>query len=234
MYEKKIIVIILTYNEEKTIKEVIFECKKHLKPNKILVIDAYSTDKTSKIALENNANVIYIDKIFGIGLGVESGILAAHEGDYDYLIRVDGDGQHTIADVKKIFINSVNKNIDLMIGSRFLKNSDYKPNLLRNFGIILLRSLIKLIYNTKILDCTSGCQIMSKKLINEMIDDENFEYSEIGIICKASRSNLLIKEEFVNMKPRIAGKSSFNFVNSFLYMFRNLLALLTSFSFKIK
>ena len=42
----------------------------------------------------------------------------------------------------------------------------------------------------------------------------------------------IIGQEFVNMKPRMAGKSSFNFINSFLYMFRNLLALITSFSFK--
>ena len=234
MYEKKILVIILTYNEEETIETVIKKSKEFLNPNQILVIDGYSTDKTSSIAKTNDAEIIYIDKTFGIGLSVEAGLLAAHKGNYDYLIRVDGDNQHTISDVKKIYDIAIEDKIDLMIGSRFIGNSDYKPNILRNFGIIVLRKMIDFFYGFKVLDCTSGCQIISKKLINEIEDDENFEYSEIGIICKTIVSKLNIKEEFVNMKPRTSGKSSFNIKNSFIYMFRNMLALITSFSFKSK
>ena len=232
MSDDKIIIIILTHNEEKTIKDVILECKKNINPTKILIIDAYSDDETSTIAKQNGAEVIFVDKYFGISLGVEAGILAAYEGDYDYLIRVDGDGQHFIPDVKKIYENTLKNNIDLMIGSRFLKNSDYKPSIFRNLGIIILRGLLNILYGVKILDCTSGCQVISKKLINAIIDDKNFEYSEIGIICKTKKINFNIKEEFINMKPRLSGKSSFNFINSFKYMFRNLLALITSFSFK--
>ena len=67
MYEKKILVIILTYNEEETIEAVIKKSKEFLNPNQILVIDGYSTDKTSSIAKTNGAEIIYIDKKFGIG-----------------------------------------------------------------------------------------------------------------------------------------------------------------------
>ena len=234
MYKNKTLLIILTYNEEKSIETVIRNSKEFLNPNKILVIDGYSTDKTCSVARANDADVVCIDKIFGIGLSVEVGLLEAHLGDYDYMIRVDGDNQHTISDVKKIYDIAIEDKIDLMIGSRFIGNSDYKPNILRNFGITVLRKMIDFFYGFKVLDCTSGCQIISKKLINEIEDDENFEYSEIGIICKTIVSKLNIKEEFVNMKPRTSGKSSFNIKNSFIYMFRNMLALITSFSFKSK
>ena len=133
-----------------------------------------------------------------------------------------------------MFKKTVENKFDLTVGSRFLNNSDYKPNFLRKSGISLLRKLIYFFYNVRVLDCTSGCQILSKKLIGEIVKDENFEYSEVGIICKTSKAHLSIAEEFVNMKPRMSGESSFNFTNSFSYMFKNLLAIITSFSFNLK
>ena len=50
MYKNKTLLIILTYNEEKSIETVIRNSKEFLNPNKILVIDGYSTDKTCSVA----------------------------------------------------------------------------------------------------------------------------------------------------------------------------------------
>jgi len=98
----------------------------------------------------------------------------------------------------------------------------------------LLRKLIKIFYETKVTDCTSGCQILSKKLIKELSRNEVFEYSEIGIICVASKLNMSIQEKFINMKERKTGSSSFNFTNSFVYMFKNILILLSSITINFK
>ena len=73
------------------------------------------------------------------------------------------------------------------------------------------------------------------KNVDRMITfDENFEYSEISIICKAIELNMSIKEKFINMKERKTGSSSFNFKNSFIYMFKNILILLSSISINFK
>jgi hypothetical protein len=42
------------------------------------------------------------------------------------------------------------------------------------------------------------------------------------IICKTSILGMSIKEKFINMKERKTGTSSFNFKNSFIYMFKNI------------
>ena len=99
----KSLVIILTYNEENTIETVIKETKEILDPTKIIVIDAYSTDNTIKIVQDLGIEIIFIDKMFGIGLAVEAGLLLAFNDNYDYLIRLDGDNQHTVSDVNKMF-----------------------------------------------------------------------------------------------------------------------------------
>jgi len=105
---------------------------------------------------------------------------------------------------------------------------------LRLYSIKLLRKLIEIFYKTNVTDCTSGCQILSKKLIKELIRNKGFEYSEVGIICFTSKLNMSIQENFVNMKERKTGASSFNLTNSFTYMFKNILILLSSITINFK
>jgi glycosyltransferase involved in cell wall biosynthesis len=227
MNEKKILIIIPTYNEGQIIEKVISDIKKSFKLSDILVVDAYSSDNTYNQVRKNDVNIIQIDKDFGIGLAIETGIYYAYKNNYDFLVRIDGDGQHTPADVKILLDFAIKNKSDLTIGSRFLSKSEYHPNKLRLNSIKLLRKLIKILYKTVVSDCTSGCQILSKKLINKLYFDEFFEYSEVGIICKASMNQMSIKEKFINMKERKTGNSSFNFQNSFVYMFKNILTLLS-------
>jgi glycosyltransferase involved in cell wall biosynthesis len=234
MNEKKTLIVIPTYNEGLIIEKVISEIKIIFKTENILVIDAYSSDETYNQVKKNGANIIQIDKIFGIGLAIETGISFAYENDYDFLVRIDGDGQHSPSDVKDLLDFAVDSKSDLTIGSRFLNKSEYHPNHLRLYSIRLLRKLIKIFYKTEITDCTSGCQILSKNLIKELIYDETFEYSEVGIICKASILRMSIKEKFINMKERKTGSSSFNLKNSFIYMFKNILILLSSININFK
>ncbi len=234
MDEKKILIVIPTYNEGLIIEKVISEIKIIFEKVDILVIDAYSSDETYNQVKRNGANIIQIDKIFGIGLAIETGIFFANKNDYDFLVRIDGDGQHSPSDVKSLLDLAINKKSDLTIGSRFLDKSEYHPNYLRLYSIRLLRKLIKIFYKTEITDCTSGCQILSKKLIKELSRNEVFEYSEVGIICVASKLNMSIQEKFINMKERKTGSSSFNFTNSFIYMFKNILILLSSITINFK
>ena len=234
MNEKKILIVIPTYNEGLIIEKVISEIDTFFETANILVIDAYSSDETCAQAKKKGVNLIQIDKIFGISLAIETGIYYAYENDYDFSVRIDGDGQHSPSDVKDLLDFAIDTKSDLTIGSRFLNKSEYHPNQLRLYGIRLLRKLIKVFYKTEITDCTSGCQILSKNLIKEIISDELFEYSEIGIICKTSILGKTIKEKFINMKERKTGSSLFNFKNSFIYMFKNILILLSSISINYK
>ena len=146
MGEKKILIIIPTYNEGLIIEKVISEINTIFKKVDILVIDAYSSDETYNQVKKYGVNIIQIDKIFGIGLAIETGILFAYENDYDFLVRIDGDGQHSPSDAKDLLEFANNSNTDLVIGSRFLDKSDYNPNYLRLYGIRILRKLIKILY----------------------------------------------------------------------------------------
>ena len=227
----KILVAIATLNEAKNIGGVITGIKAAIEGCDVLVIDGYSCDNTSFIASNYGAKVIKIDSNFGIGLAIESAISYAHYKNYDFLIRMDGDGQHPPTEIIKLF-KSV-ENINLTIGSRFLGSSDYKPSLVRLISIKSICWLLKYLHGVNITDCTSGCQIYNKILIEKLYEDKDFEYSEIRIICLVKKMNLTIQEVFINMAPRQFGASSFVFFNSLVYMFKNIVDIIVSTNIKV-
>jgi glycosyltransferase involved in cell wall biosynthesis len=230
----KILVIIPSLNEEKAIGPVISGIKKELEGCSVLVVDGYSRDQTVAVSLAHGAEVIQVDKAFGIGAAVEAGILCAYRGDYDYLVRIDADGQHPPSEIKKILAPVVADQSDFVIGSRFLGEADYTPNFIRNTSIAVICFLLKILHKVDISDCTSGCQIYNKKVIEFFARDNNFEYSEIRAIWMAHKGGFRIKEEFINMAPRVHGVSSFSPMIAFFYMFKNILDLVLSVPISLK
>jgi glycosyltransferase involved in cell wall biosynthesis len=226
--KKDKLVVIPTLNEELSIVKIIRNIQSNIKDADILVVDGYSKDLTAQKSKSQGARVILVDKSFGIGLAVETGILFAYLYNYKFLIRMDGDGQHHIDDVKKMLKFSKQNNYDLVIGSRFNTLTEYKATGLRMAGIKLFNLLIRLIYKINIKDCTSGCQVLSYNFLKRIIKDKNFAYTEVGLICKAALLNMKIIEIDINMRARKSGESSFNFFNSFKYMFINLIGLISS------
>jgi glycosyltransferase involved in cell wall biosynthesis len=230
----KKLILILTLNEEATIGKLIDELKLSFKNTDILVIDGYSKDKTADIVKEKNVDIIFLDKDYGIGLGVEVGIYKANIENYDLLIRLDGDGQHLIEDVKEILEKAIIDKTDLAIGSRFHEKANYTSNKKRLLGINILSKLLLILFRVRVLDCTSGCQILSKRLISNLANLKFFEYSEINIIWLTKILNLSVKEYHINMQSRKSGTSSFNFFRAFVYMFKNIIDLATSVNIDIK
>ena len=109
MNEEKILVIIPTLNEELIIRKVISEIKVSFKNIDILVIDGYSYDKTFNEVKKEQVNIIQIDNKFGISLAIETGIMFASKNNYDFLVRVDGDGQHSAKDVRDLLEFAIKK-----------------------------------------------------------------------------------------------------------------------------
>ena len=225
---KEIIVIIPSLNEEKVIGDVITGIKKALHNCNVLVIDGNSSDNTVSIALKHGAEVIQVDKAFGISAAVEAGILYAYRGNYRYLVRIDADGQHPPSKVKKLLVPLYSGEADFVIGSRFLGEADYSPNFLRNTSISIICYLLRVLHHVKITDCTSGCQIYTRDVIEYFACDKDFEYSEIKAIWMANKAGFSIKEEFINMAPRLTGISSFSLMVAFFYMFKNIVDLVLS------
>ncbi len=96
--EMRTLVVILAYNEEESIGAVVSEVRRELEAD-VLVVDDGSEDGTWEKALQAGARCISLAFNAGIGVAEQAGLQVAAEEGYDFVIRMDGDGQHDPANI---------------------------------------------------------------------------------------------------------------------------------------
>ena len=103
----KIVVIFPTKNEEDTIEHVIRTARKSRYKPEVIVVDAYSSDKTVKIATDNGAKVIEQDnRMFPAkGIAMKKGINEAIRNNANIVLFLD-------ADIKNLTPEWVDKLVD--------------------------------------------------------------------------------------------------------------------------
>ncbi len=228
--QNKILLIIPAYNEEDNILKTCNNIKKYNKENKtsydFIVINDCSKDNTQKILEDNKLPHINLIHNLGIGGAVQTGYKYALKHDYDIAIQYDGDGQHDVRYVKDIIEPIINKEADLVIGSRFVKDIDtFKSSFARRIGIRIVSSFIKFATGKKIYDTTSGFRACSKEIIKDFASSYPTEYPEPLTNAEVMKKNYQVKEVSVEMKAREGGVSSIRAWKNAYYMVNVCLAL---------
>lgn len=222
----KTLVIIPAYNEEESIEKVVNSVySENIDNCDVLVVNDGSKDKTVQKVRNTKAILIDLPNNLGIGGAVQTGYLYAKKNDYDIAIQLDGDGQHNPRYISEL-IDEIKKENDLVIGSRFVGEKDYKQTKLRMFGINLISFTIKFMTDTKIYDTTSGFRAANKNIIEEFADSYPYDYPEPITNMEIIKKGYKVKEIPVRMKQREAGKSSISAFKSISYMFKVILSIL--------
>ena len=184
----KTVIGIPAFNEEKNIAAILVQLKNT--SQHIIVCDDGSKDLTSKIAEELGAIVIQHKKNLGYGAAIKTIFLKAQEINADILITFDADGQHRIEDIKKI-LEPIEKNeADIVIGSRFLNDSQNIPKY-RKIGIKAITELTNITGGTKITDSQSGFRAYNKKIL------QNIKPTDMGM---GISTEILIKTQKAGYK----------------------------------
>ena len=188
----KIIVGIPAFNEEKNIASIITKLSSIA--DTILVCDDGSTDLTATIAKKIGAVVIKHGKNLGYGAAIRSLFLKAKDLDGDVLVTFDADGQHRIDDIKNVIKPIVNQEADLVIGSRFLDESEKEVPQYRKVGIKVITKITNASIKKQLTDSQSGFRAYSRKIISELNPSETGMGVSTEILIKASSKNFRIVE----------------------------------------
>jgi glycosyltransferase involved in cell wall biosynthesis len=224
----QILIIVPAYNEEKNIIKVIESLREQNHLWDILVINDCSEDDTSNVANSSGkAEVIDLCSNIGIGGAVQTGFKYANKYDYDSAVQFDGDGQHIASEIPKLLKPILEKESDVVVGSRFLiKHEGYKSTSYRRFGIKIFQVINSILIRKKITDNTSGFRAYNKKAIEFLSKNYPSDYPEPESIIILAKNGFSIKEVHTEMKRREEGKSSISGIKNFVYMINVLLAIL--------
>ena len=200
----KIIIGIPAFNEEKNIAPIITKLRNI--SDTIVVCNDGSSDLTSEIAERMGAVVINHKKNLGYGGAIRSIFLKAKELDGDVLVTFDADGQHRIEDIENVITPIVEKKADLVIGSRFLDESEKEVPQYRKVGIKIITKITNASIKEQITDSQSGFRAYSKKVVDELNPSELGMGISTEILIKASTKNFKITE--VPIKILYSGDTS--------------------------
>ena len=214
----KILIIIPAYNEAENIERVVDNLIENYPQYDYVIINDGSTDDTRKICARRGYNLLDLPINVGLSGAIKSGMRYANYYGYDYVLQLDGDGQHDPMYIKDLQACMEQTGADIVIGSRF--KTERKPINSRMIGSQLITTAIFLTTKGKYIgDVTSGMRLFNKKMIKRFGYDMHY-IPEPDTLAYLLNCGVKIEEVQVQMHERIAGVSYLNFKSSIWYMMK--------------
>lgn len=206
--DEKVLVLIPAYNEAANIVAVVQQVRQQLPAADVVVVDDGSTDNTAALARTAGARVVSLPFNMGYGVACQTGFKYACRHDYDYLIQMDGDGQHEPSCVPELLAAVRDPNVDIVLGSRWLGRGAYEGSLLRKFGQFFFGFLASLLTRLEVTDPTTGFQALNRRVLQFYCTEVYpVDYPDADMIIVLNRAGFHEKEVPVVMYLNHTGQS---------------------------
>ncbi len=197
-------VVIPCLNEAAAIETLIRRVREHLAT--VIVVDDGSTDATGQLAARAGAEVLRHAKPQGKGAALQSGLKRARERGFAWAMTLDGDGQHSPADIPAFLQHAGQTDAALVVGNR-MGNAGQMPWLRRQVNRWMSRRLsrlagrplpdtqcgfrlLKLEPWSRLPIITSHFEIESEMLLGFIHAGQPVEFIPICVIYKAEQSKI--------------------------------------------
>jgi glycosyltransferase involved in cell wall biosynthesis len=220
----QVMILVPAFNEAGSVGDVVREAQSVLPGAPIVVLDDCSTDSTRYVARDAGAEVLSVPHHLGLGGCVQAGYKLAFELGYEYVVRIDGDGQHDPQYIPFILDKLRATDADMVIGSRFTNGANGEhTSLTRAVGIAVFRLVLRPILGKPVHDPTSGFVGVKRSALAIFSASFPLEYPEIEALVVLQRKRFRFEEVPCKMRPRTAGRSSITPVKSLYYIVHVLL-----------
>lgn len=176
---RKIIVVIPTYNNPKTIAKVAQDVLDS--GYELIIVDDGSSQKVSELVEKNNQlTILRHETNLGKGQAILTGAQQAKEFGYEYFVSMDGDGQHLASEIHKLS-DAIDSHDQLIVGSRNfeIKNVPTKSKVGRAFH----NFWIKLNSGYDITDSLTGFRLYPVSILDLNLQSKRFNF-EAEVLVK--------------------------------------------------
>lgn len=234
--KKELLIIIPAYNESENIAEVLTQLEQSEIGSvaDILVINDASEDGTNWIVKDMGVPTVSQLYNMGYGCALQTGYKYAVRRDYKYVIQMDGDGQHDVCNIPRIYdaLRQPDKDgnyPDIVLCARFRPDSaPFPTSIPKKIVYALFRGIIKMLTGKKITDPTTGLQGLSRRAFLYYSKYNRFDdkYPDANMLILMMLLGFTVVEIPAVMHPRTAGKSLHSGLKPFWYMFRVIYSIL--------
>jgi glycosyltransferase involved in cell wall biosynthesis len=169
--DKKIIVVLPAYNEGPVIRQVITSLLKMV--STIIVVDDGSAVPVIN-QLHNLPLVIIRHRVnLGQGAALQTGLSHARKLNPDIVITFDADGQHNEDDIKNLIAPIISNEADVVLGSRFLPESESIVPFARKITLQFGRMINFLLSGVLLTDAHNGLRAINKAALEKINLTEN-------------------------------------------------------------
>lgn len=211
----KLIIQIPCYNEENSLPITLNALPKQISgidEIEILVIDDGSTDKTVEVAKANGVqHIVSMPHNCGLAKAFVAGINGALAQGADIIVNTDADNQYCADDIEKLIRPILNKEADIVIGTRPVSNISHFSLLkktLQKLGSWVMRR----VSSTQVEDAPSGFRAFSRAAALQINIFDNYTYT-LETIIQARAKGLQLVCVPVNVNPDLRDvKNMFDYI----------------------
>jgi len=185
----KIAALIPAYREAIAIADVVRRTIPHV--DHLLVVDDGSPDNTAELARTAGAEVIQHSVNQGKGAAMKTGMKILAERGFDYILLLDGDGQHAPEEIPRFTAKARDGSAYLVVGNRF-ENTQGMP-MKRIVVNTLMSRIISNACGVPIPDTQCGFRLVRSSLVHYIMGrSDHFDF-ETEMLLLASRAGFRIQ-----------------------------------------
>jgi glycosyltransferase involved in cell wall biosynthesis len=209
MSKPKVTAVIPCYNVSKACVDVVVATLAHA--DRVIAVDDGSTDDTLEWLKTTGCEVVHLPTNKGKGVALRHGFEAAIAGQCDYVVTLDGDGQHLPEEIDNLVSAAVETGSDVVVGSR--RVSHMPPQ--RQVGNLLTRWTFRLQTGKKLRDTQTGYRLFTPAALEKIMPGLSWGRYETEMA-------MLFNAEHFGLKMTTATISTVYIGDNKLTSFRNL------------
>ena len=205
---KSISLMFPLYKDKSTVELMITKSSAVLKKlnskYEIIIVDDGCPQNSGKLAKKiakkfSNIKIFFHKKNLGYGAALKTGLKKCKN---DWIFMIDGDAEYDVDDLFRLL--RVSKNYDLVITYRYKKKyTTYRIIISWVYNVIL-----RLIFNIKFRDISTGSRLVSRKLIKRIKLKSNSPFVGAELAIKAGLAGYKVGEIGIHTYPRTFGTGS--------------------------